>query len=155
MIYYSVMKYSSWRNTRNIIFLIVYDTQFQFHINHILLLKKIGADATATARAGLLHDLFYYDWRVTKFEEGSHAYVHPRIALENAQKITHINDKEADIIVKHMFGATIALPKYRESWIVSLVDDFAAVNEYMIPKAYLTYFAWHTKWVKKVAEVFA
>lgn len=117
--------------------------------------KKIGADATATARAGLLHDLFYYDWRVTKFEEGSHAYVHPRIALENAQKITHINDKEADIIVKHMFGATIALPKYRESWIVSLVDDFAAVNEYMIPKAYLTYFAWHTKWVKKVAEVFA
>ena len=54
-----------------------------------------------------------------------------------------------------MFGATIALPKYRESWIVSLVDDFAAVNEYMIPKAYLTYFAWHTKWVKKVAEVFA
>ena len=98
---------------------------------------------------------FYYDWRVTKFEEGSHAYVHPRIALQNARKITHISDKEADIIVKHMFGATIALPKYRESWIVSIVDDFAAVNEYLIPKAYLTYFKWHTKWLKKVSEVFA
>ncbi|CAM3104545.1 HD domain-containing protein [Leuconostoc rapi] len=120
-----------------------------------LIAKKIGADATATARAGLLHDLFYYDWRVTKFEEGSHAYVHPRIALKNAQKITPINPKEADIILKHMFGATIALPKYRESWIVSIVDDFAAVNEYLVPKAYLTYFKWHTKWVKKVAEVFA
>ncbi|ACA83342.1 HD domain-containing protein [Leuconostoc citreum] len=117
--------------------------------------KKIGADAEATARAGLLHDMFYYDWRVTKFEEGSHAYVHPRIALQNAHKITHISDKEADIIVKHMFGATIALPKYRESWIVSIVDDFAAVNEYLIPKAYLTYFKWHTKWLKKVSEVFA
>lgn len=117
--------------------------------------KKIGADAEATARAGLLHDMFYYDWRVTKFEEGSHAYVHPRIALQNARKITHISDKEADIIVKHMFGATIALPKYRESWIVSIVDDFAAVNEYLIPKAYLTYFKWHTKWLKKVSEVFA
>lgn len=117
--------------------------------------KKIGADATATARAGLLHDLFYYDWRVTKFEEGSHAYVHPRIALRNAKKITPINQKEADIILKHMFGATIALPKYRESWIVSIVDDFAAVNEYLVPKAYLTYFKWHTMWVKKVAEVFA
>lgn len=117
--------------------------------------KKIGADAEATARAGLLHDMFYYDWRVTKFEEGSHAYVHPRIALQNARKITHISDKEADIIVKHMFGATIALPKYRESWIVSIVDDFAAVNEYLIPKAYLTYFKWHTKWFKKVSEVFA
>ncbi|GDZ84116.1 hydrolase [Leuconostoc citreum] len=117
--------------------------------------KKIGADAEATARAGLLHDMFYYDWRVTRFEEGSHAYVHPRIALQNARKITHISDKEADIIVKHMFGATIALPKYRESWIVSIVDDFAAVNEYLIPKAYLTYFKWHTKWLKKVSEVFA
>ncbi|MFT8841669.1 HD domain-containing protein [Leuconostoc citreum] len=117
--------------------------------------KKIGADAEATARAGLLHDMFYYDWRVTKFEEGSHAYVHPQIALQNARKITHISDKEADIIVKHMFGATIALPKYRESWIVSIVDDFAAVNEYLIPKAYLTYFKWHTKWLKKVSEVFA
>ena len=117
--------------------------------------KKIGADAEATARAGLLHDMFYYDWRVTKFEEGSHAYVHPRIALQNARKITHISDKEADIIVKHMFGATIALPKYRESWIVSIVDDFAAVNEYLIPKAYLTYFKSHTKWLTKVSEVFA
>ncbi|MEX0381373.1 HD domain-containing protein [Leuconostoc sp. MS02] len=120
-----------------------------------LIAKKIGADETATARAGLLHDMFYYDWRVTKFEEGSHAYVHPRVALKNAQKITHINSKEADIILKHMFGATIALPKYRESWIVSIVDDFAAVNEYLIPKAYLTYFKWHTKWTKKIAEVFA
>ena len=56
--------------------------------------KKIGADATATARAGLLHDLFYYDWRVTKFEAGSHAYVHPRIALQNAKKLTAISDKK-------------------------------------------------------------
>lgn len=117
--------------------------------------KKIGADATATARAGLLHDLFYYDWRVTKFEAGSHAYVHPRIALQNAKKLTAISDKEADIIVKHMFGATIALPRYRESWIVSIVDDFAAVNEYLVPKAYLTYFKWQAKVTKKVAEVFA
>ena len=117
--------------------------------------KKIGADATATARAGLLHDLFYYDWRVTKFEAGSHAYVHPRIALQNAKKLTSISDKEADIIVKHMFGATIALPKYRESWIVSIVDDFAAVNEYLVPKANLTYCKWQAKVTKKVAEVFA
>ncbi|GMA69676.1 hydrolase [Leuconostoc litchii] len=120
-----------------------------------LIAKKIGADEVATARAGLLHDLFYYDWRVTKFDEGSHAYVHPRIALKNARKITNISDKEADIIVKHMFGATVALPKYRESWIVSLVDDFAAVNEYFIPKTYLTYFKWHEKITNKFVSVFA
>lgn len=32
-----------------------------------------------------------------------------------------------------MFGATLALPKYRESWIVSLVDDYVAVKEVGVP----------------------
>lgn len=105
-----------------------------------LIAKRLGADYVATARAGLLHDLFYYDWRVTKFKEGSHSYVHPRIALANAKKITTISKKEEDIIVKHMFGATIAPPKYIESWIVSVVDDFAAVHEYLIPELLFTYF---------------
>ncbi|MEG2505769.1 MAG: hypothetical protein RSB44_13935, partial [Carnobacterium sp.] len=43
------------------------------------------------ARAGLLHDLFYYDWRTTKFDEGTHAYMHPRIAVKNAEKITELS----------------------------------------------------------------
>lgn len=51
-----------------------------------LLAKKWGGNAKATARAGLLHDLFYYDWRTTKFDEGTHAYIHPRIAVKNAEK---------------------------------------------------------------------
>ena len=53
-----------------------------------LLAKKWGGNAKATARAGLLHDLFYYDWRTTKFDEGTHAYIHPRIAVKNAEKLT-------------------------------------------------------------------
>lgn len=91
--------------------------------------KKLHLDYKAMGRAGLLHDLFYYDWRTTKFNEGSHAYVHPRIALKNAKKITTISKKEEDIIVKHMWGATIAPPKYMESAIVSFVDDECAVVE--------------------------
>lgn len=95
--------------------------------------KKFHLDYKAMGRAGLLHDLFYYDWRTTKFDEGSHAYVHPRIALENAKKITSISKKEEDIIVKHMWGATIAPPKYIESALVSFVDDECAVVEATIP----------------------
>ncbi len=68
------------------------------------LAKKWGCNARATARAGLLHDLFYYDWRTTKFDEGSHAYMHPRIAVKNAEKITELSDLERDIILKHMWG---------------------------------------------------
>ncbi|GKQ42527.1 hydrolase [Companilactobacillus sp. RD055328] len=95
--------------------------------------KKMHLDYKAMARAGLLHDLFYYDWRTTKFNEGSHAYVHPRIALDNAKKITKLSKKEADIIVKHMWGATVAPPKYIESAIVSFVDDQCAIVEASIP----------------------
>lgn len=79
--------------------------------------KRMHLDYRSTARAGLLHDLFYYDWRTTKFDLGSHAFIHPRVALRNAEKITNLNAKERDIILKHMFGATLALPKYMESLI--------------------------------------
>lgn len=97
------------------------------------LAKKWGGNVRATARAGLLHDLFFYDWRQTKMGEGSHAYVHPRIALENAKKLTDISPLEEDIIVKHMFGATITPPKYKESYIVTLVDKYCACEEVIKP----------------------
>ncbi|MBS7576477.1 MULTISPECIES: HD domain-containing protein [unclassified Enterococcus] len=97
------------------------------------LAKLLRGNARATARAGLLHDMFYYDWRDTKFESGSHAYMHPRIALKNAEKITTISLLEADIIVKHMWGATIAPPKYKESFIVTFVDKYWAIKEAITP----------------------
>ena len=95
--------------------------------------KRMHLDYRSTARAGLLHDLFYYDWRTTKFDLGSHAFIHPRVALRNAEKITDLNDKERDIILKHMFGATLAVPKYLESLIVSIVDDYEAEHEFFSP----------------------
>ena len=66
------------------------------------LAKKFGWDAKSTARGGLLHDLFYYDWRETKFTK-SHAWIHPRIAVRNARKITDLNAKEEDIIIKYYY----------------------------------------------------
>lgn len=55
--------------------------------------KKFGWDAKSTARGGLLHDFFYYDWRVTKFNK-SHAWVHPRIAVRNARKLVNLKKKK-------------------------------------------------------------
>ncbi|MTV81037.1 HD domain-containing protein [Secundilactobacillus folii] len=98
-----------------------------------LIAKKHHLNVRATARAGLLHDLFYYDWRTTKFNLGSHAFIHPRVALRNAEKLTELSPMEKDIILKHMWGATAALPKYRESVVVSLVDDKEAISEFFTP----------------------
>ncbi|KAF1304879.1 MULTISPECIES: HD domain-containing protein [Enterococcus] len=120
--------------------------------NSFKLAKKWGGDARATARAGLLHDLFYYDWRTTKFDEGSHAYMHPRIAVKNAEKITELSDLERDIILKHMWGATIAPPRYKESYIVTMVDKYCAIKEASEPFTQNVLTKWH-RWFPKKQSV--
>lgn len=97
--------------------------------------KKLKLDARATARAGLLHDFFLEDREDIKLmDKGSHNYVHPKLALENAEKITEISELEKDIILKHMFLCTkCTLPKYRESLIVTCVDKYCAISEVTQP----------------------
>lgn len=92
--------------------------------------RRLGLDSTAAARGGLLHDFFLYDWHTSKPEKGLHGYIHPRIALENANKHFSLSRCEQDIIGHHMWPVTIRPPKHRESYIVLLVDKFYAVVEY-------------------------
>ena len=95
-----------------------------------LFCKKHNLDYKSAARAGLLHDLFLYDWRHShKDLVGWHAFVHPKIALENASKIFNLNDKEKDIILKHMWPVTLfQFPKYKETHIVTLIDKWSALK---------------------------
>lgn len=94
--------------------------------------KFLGLDYESTARGGLLHDLYFIQGHYHDRNHG-HAYWHPRIALDNASKITTLNCIEKDIILKHMFGATTGSPNYRESWIVNLVDDVQALDDIYSP----------------------
>lgn len=91
--------------------------------------KKLNLDYRSAARAGLLHDLFLYDWRTNKQPEGYHAKAHPIVALKNAKKNTTLNEIEADAIVNHMWPLTPTLPKFKESYIVSFVDKYCACCE--------------------------
>lgn len=94
--------------------------------------KKLKLDYISATRAGMLHDLFLYDWRnsrkLLKLEK-AHAFIHPKIAFENASKLFELNEKEKDIILKHMWPVTIALPKYKESYIITFIDKFSAIRE--------------------------
>lgn len=99
-----------------------------------LLAKKLHLDEVAVARAGLLHDMFYYDRKDVNFKnEGGHSYVHPRIALRNAERITTLSPKERDIIVKHMWGATKSFPRYKESYVVTFADKYVAIRDVTSP----------------------
>lgn len=97
-----------------------------------LICKKYGLDYRSAARGGMLHDLFLYNWRKSQREvtlHGLHAFEHPKIALMNSMKLFDLNEMEKDIILKHMWPVTIRFPKYKESYIITLVDKYSAVQE--------------------------
>lgn len=99
-----------------------------------IICKKLHLDYVSMARAALLHDLFLYDWRGSKKKlhlKRLHAFIHPYIALQNAQKICNINEKEQDIILKHMWPVTFfQFPKYRESFIITITDKLSSLNSF-------------------------
>jgi uncharacterized protein len=97
--------------------------------NSYLICKRLGLNYRAAARGGLLHDFFLYDWHTSKPQNGLHGFIHPFIALENANKYFELSDMEKDIIEKHMWPLTLKLPKYKESFIVSFVDKYYAFME--------------------------
>lgn len=98
--------------------------------NAYLICKKHNLDYKSVARAGLLHDLFLYDWRKRENgRKGYHAFTHGKTALENAMKITNLNNKEKDIIKNHMWPVTLKLPKYKETFVVTYVDKRIAIAE--------------------------
>ncbi len=93
--------------------------------------KKLGLNARAAARGGLLHDLFLYDWHTRYKEAGDafHGLTHPRIALENAARQFRLSEKERDIILKHMWPLTLRLPRHRESFVVLFYDKICSARE--------------------------
>ncbi len=112
-----------------------YDTSCFEHCKNVAFIsykicKKLNLDYKSAARAGMLHDLFLYDWRKRQDgRKGLHAFTHPRTALENSKKIFELNEKEEDIILKHMWPLTVKLPKYSESYIVTIADKYCALGE--------------------------
>lgn len=105
--------------------------------------KKFSLDWHTAARGGILHDLFYYDWREDDRSHRPHGYLHPGFALNNARELCGPLDKKTEnIIIRHMWPLTPVPPKYKESLIVSLADKYCAAKELHVSlsKTYRTRF---------------
>ena len=102
-----------------------YDHSYRVAYHTYWVTKKLHYHSAT--RAAFLHD-FYLD---EVEEETSHKrwINHPYVASKNANELFHINDLEKDIIEKHMFPITIRIPKYKESWVVDIIDDIMAISE--------------------------
>lgn len=89
--------------------------------------KKLGLNYEESTRAALLHDFFTDE--VCNQKMSNALKNHPKVALENSKKNFNLSKLQEDIIVKHMFPVTRELPKYKESWIVDVIDDIASIYE--------------------------
>lgn len=95
-----------------------------------LICKKYHLDYKSATRAAMLHDLFLYDWRKKQPQaKGLHAFTHGKTSCENACKLFDLNEKEKDMIIKHMWPVTIEFPKSLEGFILTFVDKYCATNE--------------------------
>lgn len=92
------------------------------------LCRLCGLNYRAAARAGLLHDLYLQKWEETDVGRFERLVIHPQLALENA-RIFDLSPLEEDIIGKHMWPLTAAMPYYAESYLVSLADKICALLE--------------------------
>lgn len=104
-----------------------YDHSYRVAYHTYWFTKKFHFKYKSATIAAFLHD-FYLD---EVDDETNHKkwINHPYIASYNAEKYFHINKLEKDIIEKHMFPITIRVPKYKESWVVDIIDDLMAIVE--------------------------
>lgn len=93
--------------------------------------KSRGWDYVSAARAGLLHDLFLYDWHTHARETGEHFHglTHPRVAMNNAILHFQISEKEQDMILRHMWPLTPIPPKSKEGYVLLYADKFCGTAE--------------------------
>lgn len=117
-------------------------TRFQHSLNvsyyNYKLCKLLHLNARSAARAGLLHDFFFYNRKEHEKILRSHSEEHALTALYNASRMFPINELEGDMIVNHMWPMTHRLPRHRETFIITLVDKFCAIAEVTVSACSVT-----------------
>ena len=97
------------------------------------LADRWGADARTAARAGLLHDLYLYDWHDTDAAHKWHGFHHADKALENADRYFRLNPKERGMIYSHMWPLNLTrVPRSREALILCVADKLCALRETLL-----------------------
>ena len=88
--------------------------------------RKLGLDASAAARGGLLHDLYLYNSKDKSAHPGWQCFDHPKAPARNAEQLTELSPKERNIILSHMWPLGGQFPRSMEAWLVDVVDTFCA-----------------------------
>ena len=109
-----------------------YDHSLKVSYYSYRIAKALHLDYEQTAVGGLLHDFFLSPEDRTQKDRLVSVFTHPKQAVEMAKSQFDLTTKEIDMIRSHMFPINLSVPKYAESWIVSMVDKCVATNEFAI-----------------------
>lgn len=90
---------------------------------------NIKVNEQCLVKGALLHDYFLYDWHVRDKSHRLHGFRHPRFSYNNAKRDFGLNEIEANMILSHMFPMGPAIPRYKESWILTISDKYCATKE--------------------------
>ena len=100
----------------------------------LLINKKLHVNCNKRdlIRGALLHDYFLYDWHDKEAlanRQRLHGFHHPVTALHNAEKEFRLNNRQRDIIRKHMWPLSVMPPMCREAWVVTAADKYCSLME--------------------------
>ena len=93
--------------------------------------KALKLSDKEVARAGLLHDFFLSKEERNFKDRFISTFTHPKKAVETAEKNFTLNEVEENIIHAHMFPFYCSIPKYADSWVVTIVDKFIGSAEFV------------------------
>lgn len=126
----------------------VYDHSLMVSILVYRWAKKWHCDYKNAAIGGLLHDFYDKPWQTkshdcikkTKFFE-QHGFIHASQAVKNAYQYFPkiMNRKIENMIKRHMFPLNIHPPRYKESWMVTIVDKYVSMDILRNPKVWPKY----------------
>ncbi len=92
------------------------------------LTKKLHFQYQEATRAALLHD-FYFNYQLEENGDVKNLVEHPSMAVLNASKYYDLSERQKNMIESHMFPLCKVMPKYKESFCITLVDKLVAIYE--------------------------
>lgn len=107
--------------------------------------KFKSMDSKSIAIGGLLHDFYDKPWQENKEKKPflkKHGFVHAHQALVNAEIHfpEYMNEKTKNIIERHMFPLNKIPPKYREAWLITMVDKWVSLEVLLHPTFFVKLF---------------
>lgn len=111
--------------------------QHSVHVAYVSLFLvekwQLPLDEASLVKGALLHDYFLYDWHESDASHRLHGFRHPGTALRNAMRDYTLNQREQNMIARHMFPLTPIPPQCREAWLICLADKWCAMEETLRP----------------------